>query len=168
MRHVVFIALGSNLGDRLANLRSAIAALPPAVIPTDCSPVYETPPWGYRDQPRFLNQVIRAETDLSPPELLDHLKKIETRLGRQETFRYGPRVIDLDIIFYDAEVIHSPPLNIPHSEVDSRAFVLLPLAQLAPRMRHPVSNLTVEEMLARVDHEDITWFSPGGCGQDPG
>jgi 2-amino-4-hydroxy-6-hydroxymethyldihydropteridine diphosphokinase len=93
MKHTVFIALGSNLGDRLKNLEAAIAAMMPAVHPVTCSSVYETPPWGYLDQPKFLNQVVRAETDLSPEELLDHLKGIEKQLGRVETFRNGPRKV---------------------------------------------------------------------------
>jgi 2-amino-4-hydroxy-6-hydroxymethyldihydropteridine diphosphokinase len=168
MRHVAYIALGSNLGDRLANLKSALADMRPEVIPTDCSPIYETPPWGYPDQPEFLNQVIRAETSLNAEALLVYLKNIEIRLGRQETFRFGPRVIDLDIIFFDAEVIDSPPLKIPHPQLKDRAFVLLPLAQLAPGFHHPVSDLTVETMLSRIDVKDIDWYAPGGCGIDSG
>lgn len=164
MAHTVFIALGSNLGNRLKNLKVAVSLLTPAVRPVACSPVYETPPWGYLDQPKFLNQVLRAETDLSPEELLDHLKGIEKRLGRQETFRFGPRKVDLDILFYDNLVFESTRLKIPHPRLSGRAFVLLPLAQLAPDLRHPVEGSTVREMLASASIEGIIWFSPGDCG----
>lgn len=165
MPHTVFIALGSNLGDRLSNLREAIAALPPLVQPEMCSPVYETPPWGYTDQPRFLNQVIRAQTDLEPLALLDHLKKVEGRIGRKQTFRYGPRVIDLDILFYDDLVLEASGLDIPHPRLPGRAFVLLPLAQIDPELRHPLLGLTVRELLGEVDSQDIEWYAPGECGE---
>lgn len=163
MMHVVFIALGSNLGDRQANLQAAILAMVPKVIPLDCSPVYETPPWGYLDQPKFLNQVIKAETDLSPTDLLIYLKAIEVEIGRQETFRYGPRIIDLDILFYDDKIIDSHPLRIPHPRMESRDFVLLPLADLAADMQHPVHGISVAELLNQVDQKGIVRFSPGGC-----
>ena len=163
MTHTVFIALGSNLGDRLKNLEAAIAAMKPALLPMICSAVYETPPWGYLDQPRFLNQVVRAETELSPIELLDHLKGIEKQLGRLETFRYGPRVVDLDILFYDDLIFDSSRLKIPHPRLTGRAFVLLPLSQLAPDLRHPVEGRTIQELLASESTEGITWFSPGEC-----
>lgn len=161
----VFIALGSNIGDRAANLNAAIKAMEPEVHPRECSPVYETPPWGYLDQPKFLNQVIEAETDLSPASLLDYLKKIEVEVGRRETFRYGPRLIDLDIIFYDGEVIDSPPLIIPHPRLEERSFVLMPLADLAPDYRHPILGDSVKDMLARVDSKGIITISPGGCAE---
>ncbi len=136
--HVIYIGLGSNLGDRLENLQAAIAALESEVHPIECSSVYETPPWGYLDQPNFLNQVVMAETELSPEDLLSHLKGIEADLGRQETFQFGPRKIDLDIIFFDDKVIESHPITIPHPRMESRGFVLLPLADLAPNLEHPV------------------------------
>ena len=98
--HVVFIALGSNIGDRARALNEASALMPPDIIPVSCSKVYETPPWGYEDQPPFLNQVIKARTHLSPPALIKRLKEIEQELGRQPIFRYGPRLIDLDILFF--------------------------------------------------------------------
>lgn len=161
----VFIALGSNLGDRAANLDAAIEAMEPDVHPRQCSPVYETPPWGYLDQPKFLNQVIEAETSLSPARLLEYLKRIEVKVGRKETFRFGPRMIDLDIIFYNGEVIDSPPLIIPHPRLAERSFVLMPLADLAPDYRHPILGDSVSEMLAKVDTKGIIIISPGGCGE---
>lgn len=163
--HVVFLALGSNIGDRETNLRAAIHALEPEVHPIACSPVYETPPWGYLDQPKFLNQAVKAETCLSPPNLLDYIKEIEIQQGRQKTFRNGPRLIDLDIIFYDQEVIDSPPLTIPHPRLESRAFVLVPLADLAPHYQHPILKVSVLDLLFKVDKTGIVRFSPGGCDE---
>jgi 2-amino-4-hydroxy-6-hydroxymethyldihydropteridine diphosphokinase len=163
--HVTYIGLGSNLGDRLANLGAAIAAMEPEVHPLECSSVYETPPWGYLEQPDFLNQVVKAETELSPADLLSYLKGIEDDLGRQETFLNGPRKIDLDIIFFDDAVIDSPPITIPHPRMESRGFVLQPLADLAPDLKHPVLDVSVQELLARIEVLGIEWFSPGGCGQ---
>ncbi len=163
--HTVFLALGSNMGDRQANLQAAIHALEPEVHPTACSPVYDTPPWGYLDQPNFLNQVIEAETHLSPPKLLNYIKEIEQQRGRQETFRNGPRLIDLDIIFYDQEVIDSPPLTIPHPRLESRAFVLVPLADLAPQYLHPILGVSILDLLAKVDIQGIVWYSPEGCNE---
>lgn len=161
--HVTYLGLGSNIGDRLQNLQAAITALEPEVHPLECSPVYETPPWGYLDQPNFLNQVVMAETELSPGELLRYLKEIEKDLGRQDSFLNGPRKIDLDIIFFDDAVIDSPPITIPHPRMDDRGFVLLPLADLAPEFKHPVLDLSVQDMLAQVAVGDIELFSPGGC-----
>ncbi len=155
MSHTVFIALGSNLGDRSANLRGAAAALPPGVRVLAESPIYETEPWGYADQPPFLNRVLRGETDLTPPGLLDHLKKIEASLGRVTTFRYGPRQIDLDILFYDNLLLETPPLVIPHPRLHERAFVLVPLADLAPTLVHPGLGLSVEQLLQSVDRRGV-------------
>lgn len=163
MHHQVFIALGSNLGDRQANLQEAIRKIQPEVVPIECSPIYETPPWGYEPQANFLNQVIRAETDLDPQALLAHLKKTEIDLGREATFRNGPRLIDLDILFFDQVIIQSPPLVIPHPALQERAFVLVPLADLAPDLTHPVLNVTVRQMLESVDTKNIHLISPAGC-----
>ena len=160
--HLVYIALGSNLGDRAANLQAAIDAFKPEIHPLKCSPVYETPPWGFSDQPQFLNQIVEAETDLSPGALLKYLKKIEVQLGRQKIFRYGPRLIDLDIIFYEDKVIDSPPLIIPHPHMAERGFVLMPLADLAPDFRHPILGDSVSDLLSKVDTDGIIRVSPEG------
>ncbi len=154
--HIVYLALGSNVGDRLANLKEAIAALTPQMEVKARSEVYETPPWGYEDQPKFLNQVVRAKTYLDPEPLLKHLKRLEVALGRQASFPNGPRLIDLDILFYDDLVLYSPALTIPHPRLHERAFVLLPLMDLDPELVHPINKKSVREMLASCNTEGIT------------
>lgn len=158
MSHSVFIALGSNLGDRHANLQAAIQALPPAVRVLRRSPIYETKPWGYLDQPDFLNLVVQAETRLSPQKLIAYLKGLETTLGREDTFHYGPRLIDLDIIFYDDLVLEHENLSLPHPRLAERAFVLVPLADLAPEKIHPVTKKTVSELLSEIDAHGVRAF----------
>ncbi|RPI90300.1 MAG: 2-amino-4-hydroxy-6-hydroxymethyldihydropteridine diphosphokinase [Chloroflexi bacterium] len=146
--HIVYLALGSNLDDRLANLKQAIASLTPQLDVKKKSPVYETLPWGYEAQPKFLNQVVRAKTYLEPEPLLKHLKRLEVALGRKESFPNGPRLIDIDILFYDELILHSPSLVIPHPRLHERAFVLLPLMDIDPELVHPVNKKSVREMLA--------------------
>lgn len=157
--HLVYIALGTNLGDRLANLQTAIRLLPPHVKLVAQSSVYQTAPWGYEDQPDFLNQVIQAQTSLPPDELLSYLKEIEIQVGRKPSFRYGPRVVDLDILFYSDLVLAQPGLQIPHPRLHERAFVLVPLHDLAPKLKHPVLNVTVGELLSGVDASQVTPFA---------
>ena len=155
MEHIVYLALGSNLGDRLANLKSVIANLAPQMNLKAKSPVYETQPWGYADQGAFLNQVVKVETYMEPSALLKHLKRMEKALGRAPTFENGPRVIDVDILFFDDETINTPPLIVPHPRLHERAFVLAPLADIAPDFEHPVLKKTVRELLAGVDQSGI-------------
>ena len=166
MKHTVYIALGTNLGDRSANLDSALASLPPAVNILSSSPVYETPPWGYLRQSSFLNQVVKCETHLTPEELLDYLKAIEKRLGRKPTFLYGPRTIDLDILFYDDLVLETSSLTIPHPRLDERAFVLVPFANLDSDMLHPVSGKSIRELLESVDISGVELIRTGSGIQD--
>ena len=158
--HKVFIALGANLGNRMSNLRQAVRALPPQVQPRQISPVYETLPWGYTEQPTFLNAVLEAETRLKPGALLAHLKEIEVRLGRQPGFRNGPRAIDLDVLFYEMQIVHLPGLEIPHPRLHERAFVLVPLANLAPDWVHPRTGQTVRQMLAALPQADRDAVKP--------
>jgi 2-amino-4-hydroxy-6-hydroxymethyldihydropteridine diphosphokinase len=156
--HTVYLALGSNLGDRLGNLKEAIAALTPQMDVTARSSVYETPPWGYEDQPKFLNQVVKATTYLEPQPLLKHLKRLEIALGRQESFRNGPRLIDLDLLFYDDLILNSDALILPHPRLHERGFVLLPLMDIAPDLVHAVTKQRVREMAARSDISGIEKF----------
>jgi len=147
MSHVIYLALGTNLGDRPANLRAAIAALAPQARVQAESRIYETPPWGFLDQPAFLNMALCAETDLPPAELLAFLKQLESDLGRVPTFRNGPRLIDIDILFYDDLILNTPPLVIPHPRLHERDFVLVPLADIAPDLIHPVLNQSIRALL---------------------
>jgi 2-amino-4-hydroxy-6-hydroxymethyldihydropteridine diphosphokinase len=158
VNHTVYIALGTNLGDRLTNLRAAIESMPPEIILLAESHVYETPPWGYENQPAFLNMVIKAETGLEPESLLAYLKQLEVELGREQNFRWGPRLIDLDILFFDDLVIDTPPLVIPHPRLHERPFVLVPLMDIAPDFIHPVSQRSASDLLADLNTQGITRF----------
>jgi len=162
--HKTYIALGTNLGDRVENLRLARQALAPHAKITAESPIYETPPWGYLDQPAFLNQVVEAQTELPPQDLIAHLKGLETRLGRVPGILNGPRVIDLDLLFYDHLRLETPSLTIPHPRMIGRGFVLKPLADLAPDYRHPVFDVTIAEMLQECDLQGIIPYASTETG----
>jgi 2-amino-4-hydroxy-6-hydroxymethyldihydropteridine diphosphokinase len=155
MEHIVYLALGSNMGNRLANIKNAISLLTPQMTAKKKSPVYETPPWGYADQPAFLNQVVMVETYMEAEPLLGHLKRLETALGRVESFQNGPRLIDIDILFYDDLVLDSPPLVIPHPRLHQRAFVLVPLNDIASDFVHPVLGKPISDLLLDVDRLNI-------------
>ena len=153
--HIIYLALGTNLGDRLDNLRQAVAALPPQMDVKAKSHVYETPPWGYEDQPRFYNQVIKADTYLQPEPLLKHLKRLEVALGRKPNFQNGPRLIDIDLLFYDHVVLNTPVLTLPHPRLHERGFVLLPLMDIASEFVHPLLKKNVREMTSSCSLEGI-------------
>ena len=145
----VYLSLGSNLGDRQANMQAAIDRFPAAGIQLRrVSPVYETEPVDYLDQPSFLNLVVEVETELAPSDLLSQTTAIEKELGRVRNVPKGPRTIDIDILFYDEAVIETPTLTIPHPRVAERRFVLVPLNDLEPNLRHPVTKQTVQELLS--------------------
>lgn len=147
----IFIGLGTNIGDKLANLRMALEEISKNAIILKKSHVYKTAPWGYLDQDDFNNMAIEIEADLSPEELLDTLKSAEQNLGRVETFRYGPRMIDMDILLYRDEILETDRLSVPHPRMIERAFVLAPLAEIAPDALHPIIGLTISELAARVN-----------------
>jgi 2-amino-4-hydroxy-6-hydroxymethyldihydropteridine diphosphokinase len=144
---MVFIALGSNLGDREGYLASGRKALAQVMKIEQISSIYETPPWGVMDQPKYLNQVIQGCTTLNPMELLIFLKKKEQTAGRVEGIRFGPRVLDMDILFYGQEIVEMDELQIPHPRLQERAFVLVPMNEIAPNWIHPIKGLTISELL---------------------
>jgi 2-amino-4-hydroxy-6-hydroxymethyldihydropteridine diphosphokinase len=158
MEHTVYLALGSNMGNRLANLKAAVSNLSPQMNPRKKSSVYETPPWGFEGQEPFLNQVVMVETYLEPELLLVHLKRLETALGRVPSFENGPRMIDIDILFFDDQIIDTSSIAIPHPRLHKRAFVLVPLAEIAPAYLHPVLRRPVSDLLEDVDQSGINLF----------
>ena len=153
--HIVYLALGSNLGNRAANLKEAINSLPPQMEVKAKSKVYETPPWGYAEQEKFFNQVVQVKTYVKPEPLLKHLKRLEGALGRVASFPNGPRLIDIDILFYDELVLESPAITIPHPYAHERGFVLLPMMDIAPDFVHPVKQKSVRDLIAGCDLQGI-------------
>ena len=144
---VAYLGLGSNLGDREGFLRQALTRLEQAGRVKRLSPVYETAPWGYTEQGPFLNLVAEIEAELAPEELLGTMQRIERELGRERSIRWGPRTIDLDILLYGDLVMDRPELTLPHPCLMERAFVLVPLADLAPDLVIPGAGRTVSEAL---------------------
>jgi 2-amino-4-hydroxy-6-hydroxymethyldihydropteridine diphosphokinase len=156
---LVFLGLGSNLGDRLAHLRAALEGLKPAYQIERVSSVYETAPQLVTDQPAFYNLVCAGYTDLAPHDLLVFLKQLEARLGRQARYRYGPREIDLDILLYGDLLLSAPDLIIPHPRLAERAFVLVPLAEIAPDLLHPVLQQPISDLAAQVSGQAVKRLS---------
>ena len=151
-----YLGLGANLGDRAANLAEAARRIAcPQVRVRRVSSTWETAPRGILEQPWFLNQVIEIETDLAPFELFQHLQKVEREMGRARAEPNGPRLIDIDILIFGDWHLDVPGLVIPHPRMSERRFVLEPLAELAPDLRHPVTKLTVREMLAAVADQAV-------------
>jgi 2-amino-4-hydroxy-6-hydroxymethyldihydropteridine diphosphokinase len=152
----IYLALGSNLGDRRANLERARDLLLSADLEvTRASSIYETEPRDVPDQPWFLNQVLEARTTLFPRQLLRLAQKIEREMGRKRIVAKGPRVIDIDILFYAGSILKTETLEIPHPRIAQRRFVLEPIAELAPDLRHPVTRQTMREMLSRVSSQGV-------------
>jgi len=148
---IVYLGLGSNLGDREAMLQAAVRALESLRLHIlRLSPVYETEPVDVSGQHWFLNQVAEAETDLFPLQLLHRTAKVEAQLGRRRLAPQGPRTIDIDILLYGNSIVTTPALEIPHPRFRARRFVLAPLADLAPRLRDPVTRKTVRELLGEL------------------
>lgn len=153
--HAAFIGLGSNLGDRYGNIARAVdkMRLLAATRVEDQSSDYLTAAVGPGDQMPYVNSVVKITTDLSPRELLAALKAIEKAMGREETYRWGPRIIDLDILLYDSDVVDEADLKIPHLEMHKREFVLEPLSEIAPEVVHPVLKKTARQMLQELRGE---------------
>ena len=149
-----YIGLGSNLGNSVHNLRAAVDLMREFAIDIQPSPVYRTAPQGFRNQPPFYNAAFRIRTRLTPFELMEQLLSVEAEVGRRRTFRNAPRILDLDILLYGRRVIRTPPLALPHPQMSARLFVLRPLADIAPHLEHPVSGLTVAEMLRALPSQD--------------
>lgn len=156
MLNRAFISLGSNKGERLANLRNAVEKIAQFADIIRCSPVYETPPWGFHSSSSFLNAVIEVKTAQSPGLLLEKLLKTESVLGRDrstEISGYCDRIIDLDILLYGDKILNNENLEIPHPRMTMRKFVLVPLKDIAPHFIHPVENKSISELLRNSDDD---------------
>lgn len=153
--HMVYLGLGSNLGDRDEHLRAGLRALNPAVLIERVSSVYDTAPLLVTEQPRFHNIVCLGRTTLAPVALLRLAKRIEREQGRADGPRYGPRPLDIDILFYDDLILRTPDLTLPHPGIAARAFVLLPLAEIAPDLRHPALRGAVRALADEVRGQDV-------------
>jgi 2-amino-4-hydroxy-6-hydroxymethyldihydropteridine diphosphokinase len=157
----VYIGLGSNLGDRVANLREAGQRLSAIVKIENASQLYVAAPMGYVRDDAFVNAVIRGTTTLKPMELLEMMQAIEAAMGRRSGVQYGPRPIDLDLLFYESMQMETRKLTIPHPRIAERAFVLKPLAEIAPNLMHPVLYYTISQLLQDADEvEQVQIYQP--------
>ncbi|MGQ9607936.1 MAG: 2-amino-4-hydroxy-6-hydroxymethyldihydropteridine diphosphokinase [bacterium] len=149
----IYIGLGSNLGNKKENIRQALSLLNEVegITIVKISSFYETEPVGYEDQNWFINAVAQIETSFSPQEILKIFKEIEQKIGREESIRWGPRKIDLDILFYDQLVYKSNDLIIPHPRLHERAFVLVPLAEINKELMHPIYNKSINKLLSELN-----------------
>jgi 2-amino-4-hydroxy-6-hydroxymethyldihydropteridine diphosphokinase len=162
---LIYLGLGSNIGDREANLAAALERLEaPDLRILRKSPVYETEPVDFTSQRWFLNMVVEAETELFPVQLLQRVGRIERALGRTRSVPKGPRIIDIDILLFGRTVVRAATLEIPHPRIAERRFVLAPLADLAPDLRHPVTHQTIRQMLEAAPGETVRQLGELGSG----
>ena len=164
---IVYLSLGTNLGDRAHNLERAVARLAEVLDALVLSPVYETDPWGLVDQPDFYNLCARGNTALEPRALLRLLKRLERALGRVDGTLWGPRLIDIDLLFYDDLVLDEPPLQVPHPRIRGRAFVLLPLLDLVEDLQHPVLDRSIRSLASEVDATTVRRLTRPLTGASP-
>jgi len=160
----IYLGLGSNLGDRLMNLARCLKTLylSRKIQLIKISSVYESEPFGFSDQPWFLNMVIEIETNLEPLQLLESIQQIEQQIGRKKNYYWGPRTIDIDILCYHNIIFNHPMLNIPHRQLHLRQFVLLPLKEIAARFVHPVFKKSIDQLLQDCqDKVVVNWFMDG-------
>ncbi len=151
----IYLALGSNLGNRLDTIESALKLINERIDNLELSSVYETEPWGVTKQPEFLNLCISGTTNMDPDELLRFVKDIEIKLGRKHRHKWGPREIDIDILFCGDKIIQKADLSIPHPYLQDRAFVLVPLNDIAPNFIHPVIGKSIKDLLMVVDKSGV-------------
>jgi 2-amino-4-hydroxy-6-hydroxymethyldihydropteridine diphosphokinase len=150
----VFLLIGGNIGDRLQNLHQAIDGLSAVCGPIiQQSAVYETAAWGITDQAAFLNQALLLTTSLPPQELITTILSVEEEMGRRRMEKFGPRVIDIDILFFNDDIINEPNLIVPHPQLQNRRFALAPMHEIAPELVHPVLNKTIAQLLAECKDE---------------
>lgn len=150
MAHISYVGVGSNLGKRRQNCLHALESLEKRGIRVrNKSSIYETEPWGVKDQPAFLNMVIEVETDLQPAQFLQALKEIERESGREKSYKWGPRCLDLDILLFDDITVDQDDLCIPHPLMHEREFVLRPLCEIAPEAKHPVLKKSIRELFQK-------------------
>jgi len=169
MKRTVYLGLGSNLGNRAANLEQAMAGLAAAGVDVvKRSSFYATEPVGFGPQNWFLNCVVEVETELMPRQLLRSTQQVERDLGRRRLVRNGPRTVDIDILLYGANVVSMADLELPHPRIAERRFVLVPLREIAPGLRHPTLRRTIGELLAATpDHSEVRlWHPPAGAAAE--
>ncbi|MCX6350614.1 MAG: 2-amino-4-hydroxy-6-hydroxymethyldihydropteridine diphosphokinase [Bacteroidetes bacterium] len=162
MQEKLYLLLGSNLGDRLLNINKAIDGMKERVGEVKLSSsIYQTSPWGLEAQPEFLNQVVMVETNLSPQEVLMETQVIEQTAKSVKEVVWGPRIIDVDILFYGDEIIDTPELKIPHPRIGERRFALVPLTEIAPLLKHPTSGETMMDLLFKCnDKGEVKIYIP--------